>query len=165
MVADLLVKLYKLEDKIKNLDKLEEDNIRIVRALALDKSRIMDFIKTEFEINWANEFERALYNDPASCFIAIKDKEVVGFACYDTTGKGFFGPTGVSEKVRGKGVGTVLLLKCLLDMRDMGYGYAIIGGASDAIEFYSKVVGATIIPDSYPGIYSRMIDGEFNKLH
>lgn len=60
-------------------------------------------------------------------------------------------------------MGTVLLLKCLLDMREMGYGYAIIGAASDAIEFYSKVVGATIIPDSYPGIYSRMISGEFNR--
>ena len=165
MIADLLVKLYELEDEIKNLDKLKKDDIKIVRALALDKSRIIDFIKNEFEINWANEFERALFNNPSSCFIAIKDKEVVGFACYDTTGKGFFGPTGVSEKVRGKGVGTVLLLKCLLDMKNMGYGYAIIGGASDAIDFYSKVVGATIIPDSYPGIYSRMIAGEFDKLN
>ncbi|NLI90584.1 MAG: GNAT family N-acetyltransferase [Epulopiscium sp.] len=161
MTADLLVKLYDLDDKIEGLDKLKEDNIRIVRALAVDKSRIIDFIMEEFEINWANEFERALFNDPTSCFIAIKDKEVVGFACYDATGKGFFGPTGVSDKVRGKGVGKVLLLKCLLDMKENGYGYAIIGGASDAIEFYSKVAGATIIPDSYPGIYGRMIAGEF----
>lgn len=89
MVADLLVKLYNLEDTIDGLKKLEEDNIRIVRALALDKSRIIDFIKDEFEINWANEFERSLFNNPTSCFIAIKDKEVVGFACYDATGKGF----------------------------------------------------------------------------
>ncbi len=163
MTADLLVKLYDLEDEIEGIDKLKDDNIRIVRALALDKSKIIDFIVDEFEINWANEFEQALFNDPTSCFIAIKDKEIVGFACYDTTGKGFFGPTGVSSKVRGKGVGKFLLLKCLLDMREIGYGYAVIGGASDAIEFYSKVAGATIIPDSHPGIYSRMIAGAFEK--
>lgn len=161
MTADLLVKLYDIEDEIKGMDKLKEDNIRIVRPLAVDSSRITDFIEEEFEINWANEFMKALYNEPTSCFIAIKDKEVVGFACYDATGKGFFGPTGVSKKVRSKGVGTVLLLKCLLDMRENGYGYAVIGGASDAIDFYSKIAGATIIPDSYPGIYSRMIAGEF----
>ncbi|HHX59256.1 MAG TPA: GNAT family N-acetyltransferase [Epulopiscium sp.] len=163
MTADLLVKLYDLEDNIKGLEKLDEHNIKIVRALALDKSRIIDFIVREFEIGWANEFEQALFNDPTSCFIAIKDKEVIGFACYNATGKGFFGPTGVSNIARGKGVGTVLLLKCLLDMREMGYGYAIIGGASDAIAFYSKIVGATVIPDSHPGIYSRMIAGGFEK--
>lgn len=163
MTADLLVKLYDLADEIAGLDNLKEDNIRIVRGLALDKSRIISFIKENFEINWANELERALFNQPASCFLAIKDKKVVGFACYDTTGKGFFGPTGVIDKVRGKGVGKVLLLKCLLDMREMGYGYAVIGGASDAIEFYAKAAGAQIIPDSYPGIYSRMIAGGFQK--
>lgn len=163
MKADLLVKLYDLEDEIKDLDKLKEDNIRIVRALAPDKSSIVDFITKEFNVGWADEFERALFNNPSSCFIAIKDKEVVGFACYDATGKGFFGPTGVSSKVRGKGIGKFLLLKCLHDMREVGYGYAVVGAASDAIEFYSKVAGSIVIPDSFPGIYSRMIRAEVEK--
>lgn len=163
MTADLLVKLYDLDDEIDGLEDLKNNSIRIVRALALDKSRIIKFIEEEFHINWANEFEQALFNDPTSCFIAIEDKEIVGFACYDATGKGFFGPTGVSSQVRGKGVGKVLLLKCLLDMREIGYGYAIIGGASDAIDFYAKVANAIIIPDSYPGIFSRMIAGGFDE--
>ncbi len=56
--------------------------------------------------------------------------------------KGFFGPTGVDESARGKGIGHALLLKTLLDMRDQGYGYAIIGGAGP-VDFYQRSVGAT----------------------
>jgi hypothetical protein len=35
----------------------------------------------------------------------------------------------------------------------MGYAYAIIGGAGPT-EFYAKECGATIIPNSVPGIYT-----------
>lgn len=163
MLVDMLVKLYDLPDEIHGIEKLKHKEIRVVRPLALDKVKIIDYIKNTFEVNWASECERALSNQLITCFIAIKDKEIVGFACYDTTGKGFFGPMGISKECRGMGVGKVLLLRGLLAMREEGYGYAIIGGASDAIEFYKKAVGAEIIQNSYPGIYSRMIAGEFNR--
>ena len=45
---------------------------------------------------------------------------------------------------------------CLRAMRESGYGYAIIGGAGP-MKFYEKAVGATIIPDSKPGIYTDML--------
>jgi hypothetical protein len=38
----------------------------------------------------------------------------------------------------------------------MGYVYAIIGHAGP-IEFYQKTVGAIIIPDSDPGIYTNLL--------
>ena len=38
-------------------------------------------------------------------------------------------------------------------MREMGYVYAIIGAAGP-VRFYQKTVGAIIIPDSEPGIYT-----------
>lgn len=85
----------------------------------------------------------------------MEDK-LVGFACYDATCKGFFGPTGVDDVCRGKGVGTALLLACLHDMRAQGYGYAVIGGAGP-VAFYEKTVGAIEIPDSKPGIYKGML--------
>jgi hypothetical protein len=41
-------------------------------------------------------------------------------------------------------------------MRYEGYGYAIIG-AVGPIEFYQKVVGATVIEDSTPSVYGGML--------
>ena len=38
----------------------------------------------------------------------------------------------------------------------MGYGYAIIGDVGPSA-FYEKSVGATVIPDSEPGVYRGML--------
>jgi len=56
------------------------------------------------------------------------------------------------ESERGKGIGHVLLVACLQGLGEMGYAYAIIGGAGPT-EFYEKSVGAVVIPDSTPGVY------------
>jgi hypothetical protein len=44
-------------------------------------------------------------------------------------------------------------------LRELGYAYGIIGGAGPT-EFYERTVGATIIPESVPGIYADPIKGE-----
>ena len=88
----------------------------------------------------------------ASCYIAQQHQKIVGFACYDTAALGYFGPTGVADAFRGKGIGKTLLLVCLLEMKLKGYGYAIIGWAGPQ-EFYEKAVGVVAIPDSTPGIW------------
>ena len=51
-----------------------------------------------------------------------------------------------------------LLLETLLlwGLADLGYAYAIIGAAGP-VEFYAKAVGATVIPDSSPGIYADLL--------
>ena len=54
---------------------------------------------------------------------------------------------------QGKGIGKALLLASLWALREMGYVYAIIGAAGP-VRFYQKTVGAIIIPDSEPGIYT-----------
>ena len=58
--------------------------------------------------------------------------------------------------MQGRGIGKALLLASLLAMRESGYVYGIIGGAGP-IEFYQKTVGATIIVDSEPGIYTDLL--------
>ena len=91
-----------------------------------------------------------------TCFVAIKEKSLIGFACYDTTGLGFFGPIGVEPSSRGKGTGSALLRACLLDMKLKGYGYAIIG-QTDVFAFYGKVVGAVEIPDSSVSVWNNWV--------
>ncbi|MCP4723266.1 MAG: GNAT family N-acetyltransferase, partial [Desulfobacteraceae bacterium] len=81
-----------------------------------------------------------------------KDRQILGFACHDTSMKNFFGPVGVSQGARGRGIGTALLLACLHAMVSAGYAYAMIGDAGTP-NFYEKRVNAHVIPGSTPGPY------------
>ncbi|WP_412889664.1 GNAT family N-acetyltransferase [Bacillus sp. 1P06AnD] len=58
--------------------------------------------------------------NPSTVFIARgEDNRIVGFAAYDSylSRKGYFGPMGVAKHARVKGLGRVLLLQCLRDMK------------------------------------------------
>ncbi len=158
-MPDMLVKLYELPHVELVLKDVEEKGITIRRALAPEKSFVIGWVRENFGEHWANECDVAFSNHPVSCYIALENGKLVGFACYEATAKNFFGPTGVLESQRGKGVGKALLIACLNDMKTMGYAYAIIGGVGPA-EFYSKAVGATLIEGSTPGIYKDMLRSE-----
>ncbi len=155
-MPDMLVRLYELPDFIDPCSEIDKD-IKIKRAMSPDGARIKEFINKNFGEGWANEFLKALFNSPASCFIAVKGGEILGFACYDTTALGYFGPIGVLESMRGTGIGKALTLRCMTAMREIGYGYAIIGWVGP-VEFYEKVCGATIIEAASPGVYKNMLD-------
>lgn len=157
-MPDMLVKLYNTVENNKLITDLNEKGIEIKRALSPNKHLILEYIKNTYGEGWASECDVAFSNKPISCFIAVKDKTIIGFGCYDATAPNYFGPMGVSEEFRGMGIGKVILNKCLLSMKDDGYGYAIIGWVEDAIEFYQTTVGATVIEGSEPGIYSRMVE-------
>lgn len=156
---DMLVKLYELPDVHMPDPVMLNAGVRIHRPMASDKSRIAAYIRENFSEVWANEFEKAMSNTPVSCFIAAKDStELVGFACYDATLRGFFGPIGVSEGCRGLHIGKELLLSCLHAMRSEGYGYAIIGWSNEKnAVFYNKYAGAQEIPDSFPGVFRNAL--------
>ena len=55
-----------------------------------------------------------------------------------------------------EGIAKELIYQCLIAMKHAGYAYAVIGWVSSE-EYYAKTCGAITIPDSFPGIYSRMI--------
>ncbi|MEK0312407.1 GNAT family N-acetyltransferase [Cohnella sp. 56] len=156
-MPDMLVKLYELPDDRGELAALESQGIRIVRAMTADKGRLADFAGKHFPENWRSECECAFGRLPSYAFIAVRNKEIVGFALYDAVVRNFFGPTGVAPDCRGSGIGKALLLETLRAMRDEGYAYAVIGWVEEAIGFYAKTVGATVIPDSFPGAYKNLV--------
>ena len=149
-------------DMIANLIRLprekELDGIKIKRVFAGEKMRVLEYIRQHFSEGWVYEAENAIMQH--KCFIATKDGQILGFACYDASAKDYFGPIGVTEGTRGTGVGTALLLRTLTCMREEGYGYAIIGWVGDAEMFYRKVVNAEWVPGGEPenSIYSNLID-------
>jgi len=155
-MPDMLVKLYALPDAPSPAAFERESGVLVRRAIAPEKHVVTRWIGERFGAGWVSEAEAAFARSPISCFIAVEGSALLGFACYDATMKGFFGPTGVDERERGRGVGKMLLLYALQAMKSEGYGYAIIGGAGPTA-FYEKTAGAVVIPDSEPGVYKGML--------
>ena len=155
-MQDMLVRLYDLPDHSGIITSLQKDGITIRRALAAEKSIVIDWVTQHFGTGWASETEVSFSYQPVACFIATENAKIVGFGCYDSAYRNFFGPTGVEESLRGKGIGKALLLECLLAMKAQGYAYGIIGGVGPA-RFYEKAVGAVLIEGSNPGIYEGIM--------
>ena len=147
-MADMLVKLYNIPCSHDIEENLLKKGIRIKKALAPDRSRIVAFSRACAKDDYSDEVQAAFSNNPITCYIAVREKELIGFACYEATARNFFGPMAVLESERKKGVGRALLLKSLESMRELGYAYAIIGWPTkSAVSFYKKCVGAIMIDE------------------
>jgi len=151
-MSDMLVKLYDLPEVEPLVRRLAELGIAIRRAMPSEKHLVTSWVGRTFGAGWASECDVAFAREPVSCFIASGGGQIVGFCCYESTCRNFFGPMGVAESHRGRGVGRALTLSSLQAMAQMGYAYAIIGGVGPA-DFYARVAGAEVIRDSSPGIY------------
>ena len=156
-MPDMLVQLLKLPPADDLIADLCAKGVIIRRAHPFESEPIREFIAKNFSGGWADEVMPCYARQPISLYIAIRSGKVIGFGAYEATRRNFFGPTGVLESERGSGIGRALLLACMHGLRDMGYAYAIIGGVGP-IPFYEKAVGATVIPDSTPGIYTDMLN-------
>jgi predicted N-acetyltransferase YhbS len=151
----MLVKLYTLPAAAPVLGRLSEHGVVCRRAESFERSAVTAFVSEHFPA-WVDETLVAFAHVPIGVFIAIEGGRIVGFACIETARPNFFGPTGVDEGQRGRGIGKALLLMSLEAMRETGYAYAIIAGVGPA-SFYAHSVGATVIEGSEPGIYGGRI--------
>ena len=152
-MPDLLVNLLKLPP-------LEStDGFIVRRAQPFELSQVRRFVSENFSPKWADEISVGFARQPISVFIATINRELAGFAAYECTRRSFFGPTGVLDSARGRGIGKALLLASLWALREMGYVYAFVG-AVGPVRFYQKAVGAIIIPDSEPGIYIDLLKSD-----
>ena len=155
-MVDMLVRLYDLPDATELYRKVAAAGVTLRRARAFEKHTVAAFAGEHFSTKWVSEVEVALSRQPVACYIATRDQQILGFACFDVTQRGFFGPTGVAEAARGLGLGKALLFKTLEALRELGHAYAIIGGVGPK-DFYAKACGAVEIPGSDPGIYGDML--------
>jgi hypothetical protein len=160
-MQDMLVKLYNVDDRrvLDAIAQLKAKGVTIRRAMPYEQESVVKWVRTNFSDGWASETGAAFTNHPISCFIAVENGRVVGFACHDATWRNAFGPTGVHEAMQGRGIGAGLLLVCMAAMKAAGYAYAIIAGVGPA-DFYRKIVGAELIPGSTPGFYPPFLREE-----
>jgi|TARA_A100001391_G_scaffold87150_1_gene57587 GNAT superfamily N-acetyltransferase len=152
---DLLVNLYSRRmDALKARAEKVDATIRV--ALPPEQHIIKDWVQAHFSEYWVSEVTAAMAHQPPGCVIATIDGQLVGFACYDATARGFFGPTGVSQDQRGKGIGVALFYHTLAAMKTHGYAYAIVGSAGP-VDFYVGAADAMPIPTDNQDIYQGLL--------
>jgi GNAT superfamily N-acetyltransferase len=101
-------------------------------------------VEAAFSSTWAFEVRRAATHRPGGVFLALaKDTQtIVAFAAHDgnNQGLGSFGPAGTLDAHRGRGLGAVLLLSCLLDIAAAGHSHAEVAWIGPR-DFYDKIAG------------------------
>lgn len=124
--------------------KLLQEEIIIKRAEEKDKSKVFEWLTRNFA-GWYGEVSSAYQNNPITLFTAEREGELVAFSAHEgnNKGTGWFGPMGTDSSLRGKGVGGILLKKCLKDMKEMGFVKAIIPWVGP-IPFYMHYANAKV---------------------
>lgn len=153
-MSDWLVKLYDLP--LPAVGAVLPVGTAVRKPIGPEHRLVVDWVADTFGPGWASEAGVALCNRPVSLFLLQQGTAVRGFACYDATARGMFGPIGVHADARGRGLGAALLLACLHDMRSLGYAYAVVGGVGPG-RFFERTAGAVEIPGSSPGPYRGML--------
>ena len=94
---------------------------------------------------WAYLATLGLDGPPASVQVAEEAASgaFLGFGATHVARWGVLGPMGVAERARGRGVGAVLLKRCLRDLRVDGFEQGEIYSVGP-IAFYAKTVQATV---------------------
>jgi mycothiol synthase len=109
-----------------------------------DREEFGAWLRTWWGENWYAEGLASYENQPISTFIAIHQGRICAFASYNVAAlDGGFGPTGTEPSLQGRGVGRVLLLRCLDDLRKLGFSQAEICWTGP-ITFYARAAGAVM---------------------
>lgn len=99
------------------------------------REKLLGFVEHVFGEGWRREAEASL--DNGGVVQAEKEGEIVGFACYSGFEETWFGPIGVLEQHRGRGVGSELLFAALTRMRERGLGRITIPW-TEHLTFYGQ---------------------------
>ena len=151
----MLVRLYDLPDSSHYYQRAAAEGATVRRADPWDHARYRRFVEETFGELWAVEADLAYRQSPITAFVAEREGRIIGFAAFECTRRGYFGPTGVQPDERKRGIGGALLFRSLESMLQLGYGYAIIGGVGPR-EYYEKACGAFVIPGSEVGVYGSL---------
>ena len=141
MTCDLTAREWDTADEE---ERLASEGIAVRRAGREDLGPALDHVRRHFP-HWAREVATCFRRDPISLHIAAESETVVGFSAYDANnlGMGWFGPMGTDPEYRKKGIGKVLLWRCLADQKRQGHKTAIIPWVGP-LTFYYRHCGAVV---------------------
>ncbi len=141
LTVDLLNQTFDTQEEEKQL---LGQGIEIRRANYEDREALLEFIHEHFDL-WRYEVLNAYNSLPIAIHIAIHQGKIKAFSAHNGNnfGTGWFGPMGTHPDLRGKGIGSILLKRCLQDMKDWGLEKSIIPWVGP-IRFYSYYVNAMV---------------------
>jgi len=134
---------FRIPDDILELEerRANEDRIIVRPVLPYDLPELMPFIARHFGWDWfrfAQEYLLELFGPGSDeiCFlVASQNGRIVGY-CQQKRER--FGPFGVAEEMRNKGIGRLLLFRCLATMLTRGFHCAwFLWTGKDAARLYS----------------------------
>lgn len=112
------------------VDGLRQERIDVRRLERGDEAAFAAYLAASWGAGWQYQGLQALRcgREPIPGHLALAGDAVIGFAVYDVTRPGWFGPIGTAAERRGRSVGTALLHACLFDWQRQGRQRGEIAG-------------------------------------
>jgi len=126
------------------VERLAGEGITFHRPALAEKAEVQQWLLETFGEGWSYETGLAFREGKVTVWIARAEGRICGFAASNATGRDYFGPIGVSEEFRRKGIGRVLLVKCLRDMQEDGRASAWIPTGLARIPYYHRGARARV---------------------
>lgn len=120
---------------------LAKTGVAVSRLHSDDRDEFLGWMEQHWGAAWAWEAGESFLREPISGHVARQDGQIVSFACHGTNRSSWFGPTGTLPEARGRGIATVLLLRCLGDQHRAGLPWSEIAWIGP-VRFYSRGAGA-----------------------
>lgn len=123
--------------------RLSQEGFTVRRGTHPDLPSITRLCEAHNSLGWATETRWGLEQEPTTVFVAERDGEVRAFAVHSVCGPVHFGPMLTASELRGLGIGSVLLKRCLQDYQEAGLGRCEIAWAGP-LSFYARSVDARV---------------------
>lgn len=142
---DMVLYNFTIPEKVQEIKKniLDTNGIQIVPFTKKYTLPLLHFLKENFPGGWVRNVRETLekFKGEERIILAIdQDDNILGYCqrAIDDL-EGHFGPFGVSEKMRGKKIGSVLFYEMLMDMYSRGiYHVWLAWTDNDAQRFYDR---------------------------
>ena len=135
---------YNIPQKTQDMiGQLMEEGISFTTYSLLYMEKLLAFVEKEFDAGWVRNILQAIRNGEAEDTILIstdKDNQVIGYCMRKIDGNDArFGPIGVKESVRSKGIGGILFDLQMREMQKRGIYYAyFLWTHGAAMRFYER---------------------------
>jgi GNAT superfamily N-acetyltransferase len=135
---------YNIPQKTQDMiGQLKEEGISFTTYSLLYMEKLLAFVEKEFDAGWVRNILQAIRNGEAEDTILIstdKDNQVIGYCMRKIDGNDArFGPIGVKESVRSKGIGGILFDLQMREMQKRGIYYAyFLWTHGAAMRFYER---------------------------